>query len=141
MSDLRSEGAVIRFDGADRRLIWDYGVIEKVQEIYGGHPFLALQGIFWSKKLPDGTEASHYQAKPIIDLMHILLNNEVEREKYFSGNSFLRTYTRAQIGFLIDRTNVNEVVRALMDSWRESAVLDDGDDDEDEQKNADREAP
>lgn len=140
MSDLRPEGAVIRFDGADRRLIWDYGVIEKVQEIYGGHPFLALQGIFWSKQLPDGTEASHYLAKPIIDLVYILLNNEVEREKYFSGKSSLKTYTRAQIGFLIDRRNVNEIVRGLMDSWRDSVLTDEDDGDEDEPKNAGREA-
>jgi hypothetical protein len=144
MSELRPEGAVILFDGAERRLIWDYGVIEQVQDIYGGHPFLALQGMFWSKTLSDGKEISHYQARPIIDLMHILLNNEVERDKYFSGTgkSQLKTYTRAQIGFLIDRDNVNDVVKALMDSWTASMPTgdDDGEDGEEEEpKNAVRE--
>lgn len=136
MSDLRPEGAVLHFDGADRRLIWDYGVIEKVQEIYGGHPFLALQSIFWSKTLPDGTEASHYMARPVIDLVYILLNNEVEREKFFHGKSDLKAYTRAQVGFLIDRRNADEVVKALMESWRDSVVADEGDEDGDGTKNA-----
>lgn len=137
MSDLRPEGAILHFDGVDRRLIWDYGVIEKVQEIYGGHPFLALQSIFWSKTLSDGTEASHYLARPIIDLTYILLNNEIEREKYFNGKSELKPYTRAQIGFLIDRNNVNDIVKALMDSWRDSVVTDETDQDgEDGTKNA-----
>ena len=138
MPDLQPEGAVVRFDGADRRLLWDYGVIERVQEIYGGHPFLALQGMFWSSKLPGGEEISHYQARPIIDLMFILLNNEVEREKYFIGKSQLKTYTRAQIGYLINRNNVDDIVKGLMDSWKKSIM--EADDEEDE-KNAIREAP
>lgn len=137
MSDLNPEGAVIKFDGAERRLLWDYGVIERVQEIYGGHPFLALQSIFWSSKLPDGTEISHYQAKPIIDLMFILLNNEVDRERYFTGKSQLKIYTRAQIGYLINRNNVDVIVKGLMDSWK-SSISDDGEETE-ESKNVTRE--
>lgn len=132
-SDLQPEGAKLIFEGVERHLIWDYGVIEKIQEIYGGHPFIALQKIFWSAKLADGTEANHYQAKPIIDLMFILLNNEVERQKYFEGKSDLKTYTRAQVGFLIHRGNVDSIVRALMDSWKDSVNI--TEEDEGEPKN------
>lgn len=131
MSDLQPEGAVIQFNGEERRLLWDYGVIEKVQEIYGGHPFLALQSMFWTAKLKDGTELNHYQAKPVIDLMHILLNDEVERKKYFDGKCGLKTYTRSQIGFLINRNNAGDIVKALMDSWKMS-ITEAGDDEEDE---------
>ena len=138
MSDLQPNGAIVQFDGVERRLIWDYGVIEKVQEIYGGHPYTAIMDIFW-EGVDETTKQKifHYQAKPVIDLMHLLINNEVAREKFFEGSSAKKTYTREQIGMIINRINAKEIVQALVDSWKDSMPQpDDDEENEEDSKNA-----
>lgn len=136
VSDLQPNAPVIIFEGVERRLLWDFGVIEKVQEIYGGHPFYALEAMFFEEQ-KDGVTYRFHMAKPVIDLLYLLLNNEVEREKYFDGKSSLKKYTREQVGMLVDRTNVAEYVNAVVKSWTESnGVSPDDDDDEGDSKNA-----
>ena len=138
MSDLQPEGVVVEFDGVERRLIWDYGVIEKVQDKYGGHPFTVIRGIFREEELPGGGKIGYYQASPIIDLMFYLLNNEVARQKYFDGKSSLKLYTREQVGFLINRKNAGDIANAIVASWTGSNPQADPEeeDDEDDSKNA-----
>ena len=139
MSDLQPTGALLTFNGEERHLIWDYGVIEKVQELYGGHPFTAIMKILWKETAEDGKPIQHYQAKPVLDLMFFLLNNEVERQKYFEGKSDLKKYTRPELGMLINRMNADDVVKALIDSWRDSIGVEEDDEDEEEQeKNVNR---
>ena len=132
MSDLQPEGFQVEFDGVQRRLIWDYGVIEKVQEKYGGHPFSVVRSIFRESNV-DGTVIGYYQAGPIIDLMFFLLNNEVARQKYFDGKSDLKLYTREQVGFLINRKNAGDIANAIVASWTGSNPQADPDDEEDEE--------
>jgi len=138
-TDLQPKGALLTFNGEERCLVWDYGVIEKVQELYGGHPFNAILKILWSETGEDGKTIQHYQAKPVLDLMFLLLNNEIARQKYFEGSSSLKKYTREEIGFLINRINADDVVKALIASWKESiGVPDEDDDEEDDEKNVNR---
>ena len=113
MSTFQPEGAKLDFNGEERHLVWDYGVIEKVQEMYGEHPILAIQSIFWENE--DGLR--HYQAKPVLDIAFILLNNEVKRQKYFDGKSSLKTYTREELGYLVTRENADSIVTAIVQSW------------------------
>ena len=129
MSTFQPEGAKLDFNGEERHLIWDYGVIEKVQEAYGEHPILAIQSIFWENE--DGLR--HYQAKPVLDLAFFLLNNEVKRQKYFDGKSSLKTYTREELGYLITRDNADSIVTAIVQSWTGSVPEAD---EEDDPKNA-----
>ena len=134
MSDLQPMGAVLQFNGEERRLFWDFGVIEKVQELYGEHPYFAITKMLWEGKAEDGTLLQHYQAKPLLDLAEILLNNEIAREKYFDGKSSLKKYTREELGMLIDRNNAHLVVAAIIASWRDS-IGPAQDDEEEEEKN------
>lgn len=129
MSDLQPEGTKLTFNGEERSLLWDYGVIEKAQEIYGGHPIMAIESMFWTNE--EGL--SYYQAKPVLDLAELLLNNEVSREKYFDGKSSLKTYTRKELGHLITRENANDIVQAIVASWTGS--IPSHDDDEEDEKN------
>ena len=71
MSDLQPMGAVLQFNCEERRLFWDFGVIEKVQELYGEHPYFAITKMLWEGKAEDGTLLQHYQAKPLLDLAEI----------------------------------------------------------------------
>ena len=136
MGDMIPKGAVLIFNGEERHLFWDYGVIEKVQELYGEHPFYAIQKMLWSGKADDGTPIQHYQAKPLLDLAEILLNNEILRERYFNhGKCDLKKYTREEIGILIDRTNADMVVAAIIASWRDSIGPSEEEDQEDDEKN------
>ena len=136
MSDLQPKGAVLIFNGEERHLFWDFGVIEKVQEMYGEHPFFAIKKMLWEGKDDDGTRLQHYQAKPLLDLTEILINNDAAREKYFNGID-LRKYTREEIGMLIDRENVNMVVAAIISSWSDAigGKKDADDDEEEDEKN------
>lgn len=129
MSDLQPEGSKLTFNGEERSLLWDYGVIEKAQEKYGGHPIMAIEAMFWTNE--DGL--NYYQAGPVLDLAELLLNNEVDREKYFDGKSSLKTYTRKELGHLITRDNANDIVQAIVASWTGSMPM--HDDDEDDEKN------
>jgi hypothetical protein len=113
MSDLQPAGAKVTIEGVERTLLWDYGVIEKVQEMYGQHPVFAIEKIFWE----DGKGLRHYQAKPVLDLLEILLNNEIRRQKYFDGSSDLKPYTREQLGMIVDRQNASDIVGAIVASW------------------------
>ena len=112
MSTFQPEGVKIELNGEERHLLWDFGVIEKVQEKYGGHPIVVIKSIFWEE---NGLRC--YMAKPLLDIMEILLNNEVARDKYFNGSSSLKTYKRSELGFLINRENANVIVPAIVESW------------------------
>lgn len=134
MGDMIPKGAILVFNGEERHLFWDFGVIEKVQELYGEHPYFAIIKMLWEGKTEDGTLLQHYQAKPLLDLAEILLNNEIAREKYFDGKSSLKKYTREELGMLIDRSNAHLVVAAIIASWRDS-IGPANDDEEEEEKN------
>lgn len=139
MSDLQPRGATIVFDGVERRLIWDFGVIEKIQEAYGGHPFYAIEAIYWDEER-DKKKISFHQAKPVLDLLYWLLNNEVDRQKYFEGKSDLKKYTRAQIGYLVDMQNVSDYAQGIVESWKDCYSGGGPDDDEEpeDQKKKDK---
>ena len=134
MSTFQPEGITITINGEDRNLMWDYAVIEKVQDKWGVHPIFAIRDMFWADKDEEGNEYSHYKAKTIIDLLHILLNTEVGRRKFFDGMTSLRTYTREEIGYLVTRQNQDEIVSAITKSWVDStpeAEPEEPDDEED----------
>ena len=125
----QNEGVEVEINGEKRHLIWDYGVIEKVQDVYGGHPIMALDSIFWTGE----NGLNHYQAKPVLDLLTILLNNEIARQKYFEGSSSLKPYKREELGYIVDRANAGEIVKAIVESWTGS--LPDAEDGEEDEKN------
>lgn len=136
MSDLQPLGATIVFDGVERRLFWDFGVIEKIQEEYGGHPFYAIEAMYWDGE-KDGHKYSFHQAKPVLDLLFWLLNNEVDRQKFFEGKSDLKKYTREQIGYLVDMQNVAEYARGIVESWKDcysGGSMEDDEEPEDQKK-------
>ncbi len=117
MSDFQVDGIDIELNGEVRNLLFDFGVIEKVQDKYGVHPIKAIQAMFWAEKQEDGSELSHYRASAVIDLVQILLDAEVSRRKFFDGSTTLRKYTREEIGHIITRKNADAVVGAITQAW------------------------
>jgi hypothetical protein len=131
MSDIQTKGARLIFNGEERNLYWDYAVIDAVQDQYGAHPIAALESMFGVSNV-SGTEVKHYTAKSVLFLLETLLNTEVERKKYFEGKCDLKTYTRKQLGFLVDKYNDEQIVQTIIASWNESNPRVD----EDDEKNA-----
>lgn len=117
MNNLQPEGVDLEINGEVRNLLFDFGVIEKVQDKYGCHPIKAVQGMFWTEKQEDDTELSHYRATNVIDLLYILLNAEVSRRQFYDGSTALRKYTRDEIGHIVTRQNADAVVGAITQSW------------------------
>jgi len=131
MSDIQIKGTRLIFNGEERDLYWDYAVIDAVQDQYGAHPIAALESMFGVSNV-GGTEVKHYAAKSVLFLLETLLNTEVERKKYFEGKCDLKTYTRKQLGFLVDKFNDEQIVQTIIASWNESNPQVD----EDNEKNA-----
>lgn len=137
MSNLQPEPVLLVINGEERHLLFDFGAIEKVQDIYGAHPILAIQAMFWDDKEHG---VSHYRASAVINLLKILLDTEVSREKFYDGVTTLRTYTREEVGHIIDRSNADEVVKAITEAWTGSVPDKEPDDEEDEEDSKNQES-
>lgn len=129
MSKLNPAPGVLILDGAERHLFYDYAAIEKMQDIYNLHPFAIIKMIF----ADDGDGTAYYKAKPLIDIAHILLNNEVEREKWLNGSTALKIIDREKLGHMIDRDNADSVVAAIISAWNNQMPQTDPEDEEEDE--------
>lgn len=134
MSDFQVEGVDIELNGETRNFLFDFGVIEHVQEKYGAHPIMAIQNMFWADKDANGNEFSHYRASTVIDLTYFLLNAEVSRRKFYDGSTDLRKYTRDEVGHIITRKNADAVVGAITQAWTGSVPAPEEDDLEEDEE-------
>ena len=130
MSNLQPDPVALELNGETRHLLFDFGAIEKIQALYGAHPILAINSFFWDDK---ENGVSYYRAGAVIDVLKILLDTELSREKFFNGSTHLRTYTRDQIGHIIDRSNADTVVAAITQAWTGSMPEPDQEEEPDEE--------
>lgn len=129
MSALQPVPGVVVFGGIERHLYFDYAAIELIQEIEDAHPMSVIQGMFMDDPEFGGT----YRAKRVIDLTHILLNNEVKREKCLNGATDLKLLSREEVAHMIDCDNVNLVVAAIISAWTGQTPKGDDEDEPSEQ--------
>ena len=118
MSDLNPKGIEIEIGGEKRRLLFTYNVIAEIQDDYETGLFQAVNQIIPPEN--SGALPGEYQAGPLTDIVHKLLCDETERERFLNGNTGLRSYTKQQVGWMITLSNSSQIVKALFDSIRES---------------------
>ena len=122
MSDIMPRGIPVVFGTEERRLLFDYAVIAEIQDSYDTDVLSVLKELFMDKRSP-----GEYKARILIDLVHKLLLDETEREKYLYGRE-LKTYTKRQVGWMIDQGNADTLVEAILKAWTTSMPkADDGD--------------
>ena len=129
MSNLIPDPVVLNINGEERRLLFDFWAIEKIQALFGAHPILAINSFFWEDKKQG---VSYYRASAVIDVLKILLDAEVSRAKFFDGVE-LRSYTRDQIGHIVDKYNADTVVASITRAWTGSMPASDGEEDDEEE--------
>ena len=123
MSDLAPRGIPVQFGMEERRFLFDYAVIAEIQEAYDSDVLSAI-GQMWLDKHSPG----EYRAKVLIDIVHKLLLDETDREKVLYGRE-LKTYTKKQVGWMIDQGNADNFVEAILKAWTYSIPEPDGDED------------
>ena len=129
MSTLTPRGIPVEFGTEERHFLFDYAVIAEIQESYETDVLSVLKDLFMDRRSP-----GEYKAKILIDLVHKLLLDETEREKYLHGRE-LKTYTKRQVGWMIDQINADALVEAILKAWTTSIPKAD---DEDTDPNGER---
>ena len=134
MSTLNPKGVALAFGMEERHLLFDYAVIAEIQEAYDSDVVSVIRQMFLDKASP-----GEYRAKILVDLVHKLLVDEAERERYLNGIE-LKSYTKKQVGWMLNRGNADDAVKAIIDAWQVSipAAEDDGEDDGDDDPNSQR---
>ena len=125
MSDINPRGVEVTFGTETRHFLFDYAVIAEIQDAYDSDVVSVFKQMFL-----DPHSEGEYKARVLIDIVHKLLLDEVDREKYLHGRDDLKTYTKRQVGWLLNRGNADDIVKAIIDAWQESLPkTDEGDDD------------
>ena len=134
MSTVNPKGVALAFGTEERHLLFDYAVIAEIQEAYDSDVVSVIRQMFLDKASP-----GEYRAKILVDLVHKLLVDEAERERYLNGIE-LKSYTKKQVGWMLNRGNADDAVKAIIDAWQVSipAAEDDGEDDGDDDPNSQR---
>lgn len=131
-STFSNRGVKIDFDGRERFVQFNFGVIADLQERYQ-LPLISVMRdklFIWSKD-KDGSELSEIRAKTFNALLCTLLEDEREREKHYNGNE-LPSYTEKEVGWIIKgKKQADELFHKLIDAFNYD-LSDPQDDDEDE---------
>ena len=107
MSDLRPRGIAVDVNGEERHLLFTFNVIDAIQDKYQKALDKVLDDI-----LQEGVEA-----KVLRDVVLILLNDEVEREKYKNPQSILKKVTEKEVGWMIGLDNYIEIIAQIMRAY------------------------
>lgn len=107
MSDLRPVGTPIMLNGMERNFLFTLNVIDSIQSHYD-LPVLEVLG-----KLFDEKE----KVKTLKFLVTVLLNDEVEGEKYKNGNGTAKEVTEREVGAMIHVENMDEVIKTILKAY------------------------
>ena len=118
MSDINPKGIEIEIGGEKRHLLFTYNVIAEIQDDYETGMFKAVNQILPGKDFEN--LPGEYNGSVLIDILYKLLADEVERERFLSENYTLRSYTKQQVGWMLNLSNASDYVKAIYDSIRES---------------------
>lgn len=107
MSDLRPVGTPITLNGVERHFLFTLNVIDSIQSHYD-LPVLEVLG-----KLFDEKE----KVKTLKFLVTVLLNDEVEGEKYKNGSNTVKEVTEREVGAMIHVENMDEVIKTILKAY------------------------
>jgi len=130
MSALNWQGIPIKIGAEERHIYFDYAVIADIQEEYDSDVLSVINELFLEKRSP-----GEYKGTVLIDLVHRLLLDETERERFFNGKE-LKSFSRQEVGWLMDQANADEIVMAIIKAWATS--LPEAEGGEEENPNAQR---
>lgn len=107
MSDLNPKGALIEIGGEKRHLLFTLNVIDEIQSTYNTTIFEALQDLADPMKQP----------KAIKYFMMVLLNDEAMRMRYKHPDCTLKELTEDEVGHMISREELTDVVSAILKAY------------------------
>ncbi len=107
MSELRPRGIPVTLNGVERHFLFTLSAIDAAQDKTGK----SMREIM--EDLADEETAMH----TLRDLLVILSEDEVEREKYRGSEPGLRPITEKEAGYLIGVDNIWELVAAVMAAY------------------------
>lgn len=108
MRELRPTGVPVQLNGVERHFLFTLNVIDEIQSHYNMTVINALEKIF------DPNEES----KATRFFVHTLLSDELEREKWRNPESDLNPINEKEVGWLINRFNIDEIRTAILAAYR-----------------------
>lgn len=107
MSDLNPKGVEFELGGIKRHFLFTFNVIDEIQEEYGTGVLDVIQKMCMTE---DTIPVLKY-------LVKTLINDEVEREKFFNKNCDLTPVTDKEVGWLLTNENMLEASKAVMRAY------------------------
>lgn len=109
-NDFSPLGVPVIIGGEERRFLFTFNLIAELQQDYESPVFDVLKSMIY-----DGV--NEYNAVVVIDVVHKLLEDEIEYRKFIGDDTKLKRYTRKQVGWLITNRNVNDIFNAVLQAW------------------------
>lgn len=110
MSDLKPKGYVIVVDGVERKLLFTLNAIDAIQSEFDQNVIEVIDKVF------NGNDQE--QIKTLRKVIEILLNDEAEREEFFHpGCGSDKMVTEKEVGWIIDRYNLDEMKIAIAKAY------------------------
>ncbi len=107
MSDVRPKGIPIDFAGTERHLLFTLNAIDEIESQFQISVIDALGQMYE----PDT------QNKAIKEILFILLEDEVKREKFFNPDSVLKSVSEQEIGWMVNTLNRNEITFKILRAY------------------------
>lgn len=107
MSDLRPRGIPIMVNGEERYLLFTLNAIDEIQDKFGETLGQVLNAIT-EEEIPGYI---------LRDMLVILLNDEVEREKYRNPECGLKEITELEAGWIIGLDNRLELIAGILKAY------------------------
>lgn len=104
MSDLRPRGTPIVIDGVERHFLFTLNVIDTIQD---------KTGKSMREVMSDLTNAETV-GKTVGELVLVLINDEVERERYKNPDSVVKEVTEKEVGWMVGMDNLGEITSAIL---------------------------
>ena len=118
MSDLRPRGIAVDVNGEERRLLFTLNVVDAIQDKYKKTLSEVLDDIL----------NEDVASKTLRDVVAIMLNGEVEREKFKNPEAAIKEVTEKEVGWMISVDNRLEIIAKIMQAYGISLPEPDDDD-------------
>lgn len=116
-------GVPIEFGGETRHILWDYNVIDVIQEEYHCSIIDTIYAMTGEKG------EGYINASITLEVLFRLLDEEIDRTAFITGRPCtLQRYTKKQVGYLLTKANDVAVLNAIIRAW--SMSLPDPDEDD-----------
>lgn len=110
MSDLNPAGVKVQFDGKARHFLFTLNAIDEIQSHYDMTMFEALGKLFDKKE----------QITSLRYFVFVLVNDEVERNKWKNPDYPLERITEKEAGWMVSTENIGEITAAILEAYHVS---------------------